>query len=61
MNKVKEAQGQFPKIGEESLLAVQQAVREALIEHHKAAQKVPTWRDEQVVWVAVTADSEYAE
>lgn len=61
MNPVKEAQAQFPKIGEESLAAVQRAVREALIEHHKAGQKVPTWRDGQVVWVAVTENGEYAE
>lgn len=48
-------------VGDDALAAVQQAVREALIEHHKAGQKVPTWRDGQVAWVAVTESGEYAE
>jgi hypothetical protein len=48
-------------VGEEALAAVQKAVREALIEHHKAGQKVPTWRDGKVVWVAVNENGEYAE
>ncbi|RYG24210.1 hypothetical protein EON82_11550 [bacterium] len=46
---------------EEVTATVQQAVRQALIEHHKAGQKVPTWRDGKVVWVAVTENGEYAD
>ena len=56
-----ESQHQFPKVGDEALAAVQQAVREALIERHDAGQKVPTWRDGKVVWIAVTENGEYAE
>ena len=41
--------------------AVQGAVREALIEHHKAGQPVPTWRDGKVVWVKADENGRYAD
>lgn len=62
MNPVEEiSEVRFPKVGEESLAAIQEAVRQALIEHHKAGQPVPTWRDGKVVWVHVDENGRYAD
>ena len=61
MSDEKASRVQFPKVGEESLKAVQGAVREALIEHHQAGQPVPTWRDGKVVWVTVDENGRYAD
>jgi hypothetical protein len=33
------------------LAAMRQAVREALLDHHRAGNPVAVWRDEQVVWI----------
>ena len=59
--KSKEAFAELLSRPDEVTKAIQGAVREALVEHHKAGQKVPTWRDGGVVWVAVTENGEYAE
>jgi hypothetical protein len=33
------------------LVAMRQAVREALLDHHRAGNSIAVWRDEQVVWI----------
>ena len=48
-------------VGAEALAAVQEAVRNELIEHHKAGQKVPTWREGKVVWIAIDENGGYIE
>jgi hypothetical protein len=33
------------------LAAMRQAVREALLDHHRAGNPIAVWRDERVVWI----------
>ena len=54
----KAAQPRFPEVGEESLLAIQAAVREALAEHGRAGRPVVVGRHGEVVLVHVNENGD---
>ena len=51
-------QTRFPAVGEESLIAVQGAVRATLAEHGKAGRPVVVWRDGQTVEILVNENGD---
>ena len=51
-------QSRFPAVGQESLIAVQGAIRTALAEHGKAGRPVVVWRDGKVLEVMIDANGD---